>query len=113
MWRMEPATFLPSFVFVMFAVNFAIAWFYLKHRKPESAFAEPAQDPAAICARAGVTFQRCFAPVPELGHPGLCLFSAAATKGSTLSVKLDALTTQAVIQRLADWARENGAETRR
>ena len=115
--RMQPATFVPSFIFILLAVNYACARFYLDHRRAEPAWAETnptiAQDPAAICARAGVTFQSCFAPLPELGHPGLCLFSAPVTKGSTLSVKLDTLSTDAIVQRLADWERENGAETRR
>lgn len=115
--RMQPATFVPSFVFVIFAVNFACAWFYLNHRRAASAYAATnpnmAQDAAAICARAGVTFQNCFAPLPELGHPGLCLFSAPVTEGSTLSVALDTLSTHAILQRLADWARKNSVETRR
>jgi len=103
-----PTTFVLSFIFVMFTVNFASARFYLNHRRAEPAWAETnptiAQDSAATCARADVTFQNCFAPLPELGHPGLCLFSAPVTKDSTLSVKLDTLSTCAIKQRLADWA---------
>jgi len=114
---MQPITFVPSFIFVMFAANFAFAWFYLNHRRAEPAWAVTnptiAQDPAAICACAGVTFQSCFAPLPELGQPGLCLFSAPVTRGSTLSVTLDTLSTDAINQRLADWVRQHGAETRR